>query len=245
MDIIPHNPVENYEANDFPKNNFMDFLDMLKAWFEEIDWSDYAKKEDLDALAALVDSLSDRIDDVSGDIDGVEEDITEIRSILADFRARIEAIESKLNDVVDVVQAVFTNPTYFYADNTDSEYYNVAASDKAVVCSFTGSVLQNVQVADNTLEVVNIQLDDNVELDLTKTPNHFYTPMCVEHFDGNGNFTSMQTCMLDCEITQEMSGYDISCYFHGDIANVNQYTKFHFSLDFPYFVERSANDEEI
>ena len=245
MDIIPHNPVQNYESEGFPKNNFMDFLDMLKAWFEEIDWSDYAKKEDLDALAAVVDALSDRVDDMASDIDGVEEDVTEIRSIIADLRARIEAIEAKLNDVITVVQATFTNPSYFYADNSDPEFYNIAASDKSVVCSFTGSVLQSVQVADNTLELVNINLDDNVVLDLVKTPNHFYVPMCVEHFDAQGNFTDMQTCMLDCELTQEMSGYDISCYFHGNIANVNQYTKFHFSLDFPYFVERSNNDEEI
>lgn len=240
LEITPHSPVQLYNSESFPKNNFMEFLDALKDFLNDLDWDDFATKEELEAVIARVEILEAKVED----IDDIKEDITEIRQIIGDLRLRLTAIESKMNDPIDVVQATFTNPTYFYADDTDSEYYNIAASDKAVVCSFTGSVLQDVQVADNTLEVVNIQLDDNVTIDFTKTPNHFYTPMCVEHFDANQNFVSMQTCMLDCEITQEMSGYDISCYFHGDIANTNQYTKFHFSLDFPYFVERSNDDEE-
>lgn len=248
LEIKPHEPVNLYNTDSFPKNGFMEFLDMLKAWFNEIDWDQYATKDELNALALRVVALEakiDEIDDIENDIEDIRGDITEIRGIITNLRleitARIEAIEAMLNEPITVVQTVFTNPDYFYASDADSEYYSFASTMDSVVCSFTGSVLQSVQVADNTLEVVNIQLDDNVTLDLTKTPNHFYTPMCVEHFDAQGNFTDMQTCMLDCELTQEMSGYDISCYFHGNIANVNQYTKFHFSLDFPYIVERSNN----
>ena len=241
LEIKPHEPVNLYNTDSFPKNGFMEFLDMLKAWFDEIDWDQYATKDDLNALALRVVALEGKIDE----IDDIKEDITEIRTIINDFKleinARVAAIEAMLNEPIAVVQAVFTNPDYFYASDVDSEYYSFASTMDSVACSFTGSVLQSVQVADNTLEVVNIQLDDNVTLDLTKTPNHFYTPMCVEHFDAQGNFVDMQTCMLDCELTQEMSGYDISCYFHGNISNVNQYTKFHFSLDFPYIVERSGS----
>ena len=253
MEIIPHVPVQKYEAGDFPKIPLFEFLDALKAFLNELDWDSFATKEELEVVATKVDALELQLNDLAGDIEDLEGDITdlrgditEIRAILVNVNAKIAEIMAKLpNDPIDVVQCVFTNPAYFFADDTDSEYWNVASSSHDVVCSFTGQVMQSVQVADNTLEVVNIQLDDNVIIDFTKTPNHFYTPMCVEHFDAQGNFTSMQTCMLDCEITQEMSGYDISCYFHGDIANVNQYTKFHFSLEFPYFVERGNQNEEI
>ena len=248
LEIKPHSPVNQYLTDSFPKNGFMEFLDMLKAWFNEIDWDQYATKEELQELALKVAAIEVKvgeIDDIKVDIDDIRGDIAEIRTIINNFKleinARVAAIEAMLNDPITVVQTVFTNPDYFYASDVDSEYYSYASTMDSVVCSFTGKVLQSVQVADNTLEVVNIQLDDNVPLDLTKTPNHFYTPMCVEHFDAQGNFTDMQTCMLDCELTQEMSGYDISCYFHGNIANVNDYTKFHFSLDFPYIVERSNN----
>ena len=248
LEIKPHSPVNQYLTDSFPKNGFMEFLDMLKAWFNEIDWDQYATKEELQELALKVAAIEARLgelDDIKNDIEDIRGDITEIRTMINNFKleinARVAAIEAMLNKPITVVQAVFTNPDYFYASDVDSEYYSYASTMDSVVCSFTGKVLQSVQVADNTLEVVNIQLDNNVTLDLTKTPNHFYTPMCVEHFDAQGNFTDMQTCMLDCELTQEMSGYDISCYFHGNIANVNNYTKFHFSLDFPYIVERSNN----
>lgn len=248
LEIKPHSPVNQYLTDSFPKNGFMEFLDMLKAWFNEIDWDQYATKEELQALALKVAAIEARLselDDVKNDIEDIRGDITELRTIINNFKleinARVAAIEALINKPITVVQAVFTNPDYFYASNVDSEYYSYASTMDSVVCSFTGKVLQSVQVADNTLEVVNIQLDNNVAIDFTKTPNHFYTPMCVEHFDAQGNFTDMQTCMLDCELTQEMSGYDISCYFHGNIANVNNYTKFHFSLDFPYIVERSNN----
>lgn len=248
LEIKPHSPVNQYLTDSFPKNGFMEFLDMLKAWFNEIDWDQYATKEELQELAIKVAAIEARLgelDDIKNDIEDIRGDITEIRTMINNFKleinARVAAIEAMLNKPITVVQAVFTNPDYFYASDVDSEYYSYASTMDSVVCSFTGKVLQSVQVADNTLEVVNIQLDDNVSIDFTKTPNHFYTPMCVEHFDAQGNFTDMQTCMLDCELTQEMSGYDISCYFHGNIANVNNYTKFHFSLDFPYIVERSNN----
>ena len=248
LEIKPHEPVNLYNTDSFPKNGFMEFLDMLKAWFNEIDWDQYATKDELNELALRVVAIEAKIgeiDDIKDDIDDIRGDITEIRTIINNFKleinARVAAIEAMLNQPITVVQAVFTNPDYFYASDVDSEYFSFASTMDSVVASFTGSVLQSVQVADNTLEVVNIQLDDNVRIDFTKTPNHFYTPMAVEHFDAQGNFVDMQTCMLDCELTQEMSGYDISCYFHGNIANVNQYTKFHFSLDFPYIVERSNN----
>ena len=246
LEIKPHEPVNLYNTDSFPKNGFMEFLDMLKAWFNEIDWDQYATKDELNELALRVVAIEAKIgeiDDVKNDIEDIRDDITEIRTIINNFKleinARIAAIEAMLNAPITVVQAVFTNPDYFYASDVDSEYFSFASTMDSVVASFTGLVKQAVQVADNTLEVVNIQLDDNVHIDFKKTPNHFYTPMAVEHFDAKGNFTGMQTCMLDCELTQEMSGYDISCYFHGDIDNVNANTKFHFSLDFPYIVERS------
>ena len=256
MKITPHNPVERYLASDFAQTELFQFLDALKAFLNEMDWDSFATKEELEVVATKVDELEDEIDQIADTVDNlgdavntINTNITVIQGAISDLSdalaalrvallARIEAIEAQLNDPVTVVQAVFTNPSYFYANNQDAENYSVAASDKAVVASFTGSVLQSVQVADDTLEVVNIQLDDNLLLDLTKTPNHFYAPMYVEHFDSQGNFTDTQVCMLDCEISQEMSGYDISCYFHGNIANVNQYTKFNFSLDYPYFVRR-------
>ena len=256
MKITPHNPVERYLASDFAQTELFQFLDALKAFLNEMDWDSFATKEELQVVATKVEELEDEIDHIADTVDNlgdavntINTNITTINGAISDLSdalaalrvallARIEAIEAQLNDPITVVQAVFTNPSYFYADSQDAENYSVAASDKAIVASFTGSVLQSVQVADDTLEVVNIQLDDNVILDLTKTPNHFYTPIAIEHFDSQGNFTDMQTCMLDCEISQEMSGYDISCYFHGNISNVNQYTKFHFSLDYPYFVRR-------
>lgn len=244
MEIIPHFPVNNYEAGEFEMSELQAFLKALELLIGQLD--DYAKKEDLEALRDRVVALELKVEELEGKTDELDDAINEFKAtvnvLITTINGRIDAIENMLNETITVVQCVFTNPDYFYADDTDSEYYNVASSMHSVVASFTGLVKQAVQVADNTLEVVNIQLDDNVTLDFTKTPNHFYTPMCVEHFDAQGNFTSMQTCMLDCELTQEMSGYDISCYFHGDIANVNEFTKFHFSLDFPYFVERSSNE---
>lgn len=256
MKITPHNPVERYLASDFAQTELFQFLDALKAFLNEMDWDSFATKEELQVVATKVEELEDEIDQIADTVDNlgdavntINTNITVIQGAISDLSdalealrtallARIEAIEAQLNDPINVVQAVFTNPAYFYADSQDAENYSVASSDKAVVASFTGSVLQSVQVADDTLEVVNIQLDDNVTLDITKTPSHFYAPMYVEHFDSNRDFTDVQMCMLDCEISQEMSGYDISCYFHGNISNVNQYTKFHFSLDYPYFVRR-------
>ena len=122
LEIKPHSPVNQYLTDSFPKNGFMEFLDMLKAWFNEIDWDQYATKEELQELALKVAAIETRLselDDIKNDIEDIRGDITEIRTIINNFKleinARVAAIEAMLNKPITVVQAVFTNPDYFYA----------------------------------------------------------------------------------------------------------------------------------
>ena len=71
LEIKPHEPVNMYNADSFPKNGFMEFLDMLKAWFNEIDWDQYATKDELNELALRVVAIEAKI----GEIDDIKDDI--------------------------------------------------------------------------------------------------------------------------------------------------------------------------
>lgn len=269
MKITPHNPVQRYLASDFAQTELFQFLDALKAFLNEMDWDSFATKEELEVVSTKVDLLEEQLDDLAGDISEIRTDIVDLRGDIADIRsdlvtitnlitqiqnqitdvraellARIEALEAQMpNEPLDLVMYTFTNPDYFYSDGQNTEYFNLATTDNFVSVSITGSVLQDTDLSDGILEVINLTFDQNVNIDFSKTPNHFYAVMGVEHFDTNNVFVKQDTYMVDCELTQEMSAYDISVYFQGVIANTNANTKFHLSFVFPYYVGTAPTSE--
>ena len=272
MDILPHFPFIEYEATNFTINEFLKFLMELKEAIENLDLSDYVKKEDFNKLKEEVDSIKDdldlinstlekKIEDLENDLSDTKKELNELQDELEDYKlevsaeideirslidslkdeidTRISNIEKWINEPIGIVQVTFTNPAYFYASRETNEYYNYWSNMSCIGVSFTGDVKQDIQITDDVLEIVNVTLNRNVELDLRKTPNHFYVPMGVDIFDDEGNFIRCDVYMIDAELSIETNSYDISFYFHGEIEGVNEYTKFHLSANIPYFIERS------
>lgn len=269
MKITPHNPVERYLASDFAQTELFQFLDALKAFLNEMDWDSFATKEELEVVSTKVDLLEEQLDDLAGDISEIRTDIVDLRGDIADIRsdlvtitnlitqiqtqitnvraellARIEALEAQMpNEPLDLVMYTFTNPDYFYSDGQNTEYFNLATTDNFVSVSITGSVLQDTDLTDGILEVINLTFDQNVNIDFSKTPNHFYSTMVVDYYDTNNNFVKSEIHPIDAEITQEMSAYDISVYFQGVLTGTNTNTKFHISFVFPYYVGNATTSE--
>lgn len=274
MKITPHNPVERYLASDFAQTELFQFLDALKAFLNEMDWDSFATKEELQIVSTKVDLLEEQLNDLAGDISEVRTDVadlredvmgdladvrsdivnmmalitqiqTQITNVRAELLARIEALEAQMpNEPLDLVMYTFTNPDYFYSNGQDTEYFNLATTDNFVSVSITGSVLQDVDLNDDVLEIINLTFDQNVNVNLSKTPNHFYSTMIVDYYDDDNNFVKSEIHPIDAEITQEMSAYDISVYFQGVLTGTNANTKFHISFVFPYYVGTPSTSDD-
>ena len=251
MEILPHIPVDNYNATNFSLTEWQEFLFNLKTILDGIDFSDYATKEDLDALTAeliaLRESVNDRIDSINAKIDSTDESIDSINSSISDINTQISNILSEISgiksklptDSLSIINTTFTNPRYFWASSLDHEHYNVGVSTNLVAFSFFGIVGQDVDLDDERLEIVNISLTRNVNIDFNTTPNHMYFTLYVDYFE-NEKYTHSESFPVDAELSSEINSYDISVYFKGGIiAGVNENTKFRLCGVVPYFVERS------
>lgn len=251
MEILPHIPVDNYNATNFSLTEWQEFLFNLKTILDGIDFSDYATKEDLDALAAeliaLRESINARIDSTDESIDSINSSILNINSSISDINTQISNILSEISgikrklptDPLSIINTTFTNPRYFWASNLDHEHYNVGVSTNLVSFSFFGIVGQDVDLDDERLEIVNISLTRNVNIDFNTTPNHMYFTLYVDYFE-NEKYTHSESFPVDAELSSEINSYDISVYFKGGIiAGVNENTKFRLCGVVPYFVERS------
>ena len=95
MEILPHIPVDNYNATNFSLTEWQEFLSNLKTILDGIDFSDYATKEDLDALSTelieLRESINARIDALSKSTD---ESIESINSSISDINTQISNIRA-------------------------------------------------------------------------------------------------------------------------------------------------------
>ena len=244
MEILPHIPVDNYNATNFSLTEWQEFLSNLKTILDGIDFSDYATKEDLDALSAeliaLRESINARIDSTDASIDSINSSISDINTQISNILSEISGIKSKLpTDSLSIINTTFTNPRYFWASSLDHEHYNVGVSTNLVAFSFFGIVGQEVDLNDERLEIVNISLTKNVNIDFNTTPNHMYFTLYVDYFE-DGKYTHSESFPVDAELSSEINSYDISVYFKGGIiAGVNENTKFRLCGVVPYFVERS------
>lgn len=244
MEILPHIPVDNYNATNFSLTEWQEFLFNLKTVLDGIDFSDYATKEDLDALAAeliaLRESINARIDSTDESINSINSSISDINTQISNILSEISGIKSKLpTDSLNIINTTFTNPRYFWASSLDHEHYNVGVSTNLVAFSFFGIVGQEVDLDDERLEIVNISLTRNVNIDFNATPNHMYFTLYVDYFEGE-KYTHSESFPVDAELSSEINSYDISVYFKGGIiAGVNENTKFRLCGVVPYFVERS------
>ena len=248
MEILPHIPVDNYNATNFSLTEWQEFLSNLKTILDGIDFSDYATKEDLDALSTelieLRESINARIDALSKStdesIDSINSSISDINTQISNILSEISGIKSKLpTDSLNIINVTFTNPRYFWASSLDHEHYNVGVSNNLVAFSFFGIVGQEVDLDDERLEIVNISLTRNVNIDFNTTPNHMYFTLYVDYFE-NEKYTHSESFPVDGELSSEINSYDISVYFKGGIiAGVNENTKFRLCGVVPYFVERS------
>ena len=244
MEILPHIPVDNYNATNFSLTEWQEFLSNLKTILDGIDFSDYATKEDLNALSAeliaLRESINARIDSTDESIDSINSSISDINTQISNILSEISVIKSKLpTDSLSIINTTFTNPRYFWASSLDHEHYNVGVSTNLVAFSFFGIVGQEVDLNDERLEIVNISLTKNVNIDFNTTPNHMYFTLYVDYFE-DGKYTHSESFPVDAELSSEINSYDISVYFKGGIiAGVNENTKFRLCGVVPYFVERS------
>lgn len=244
MEILPHIPVDNYNATNFSLTEWQEFLVNLKTVLDGIDFSDYATKEDLNALSAeliaLRESINARIDSTDASIDSINSSISDINTQISNILSEISGIKSKLpTDSLSIINTTFTNPRYFWASSLDHEHYNVGVSTNLVAFSFFGIVGQEVDLNDERLEIVNISLTKNVNIDFNTTPNHMYFTLYVDYFE-DGKYTHSESFPVDAELSSEINSYDISVYFKGGIiAGVNENTKFRLCGVVPYFVERS------
>lgn len=244
MEILPHIPVDNYNATNFSLTEWQEFLSNLKTILDGIDFSDYATKEDLNALAAeliaLRESINARIDSTDESINSINSSISDINTQISNILSEISGIKSKLpTDSLNIINTTFTNPRYFWASSLDHEHYNVGVSTNLVAFSFFGIVGQEIDLNDERLEIVNISLTKNVNIDFNTTPNHMYFTLYVDYFE-NEKYTHSESFPVDAELSSEINSYDISVYFKGGIiAGVNENTKFRLCGVVPYFVERS------
>lgn len=248
MEILPHIPVDNYNATNFSLTEWQEFLSNLKTILDGIDFSDYATKEDLDALSTelieLRESINARIDALSKStdesIESINSSISDINTQISNILSEISGIKNKLpTDSLNIINVTFTNPRYFWASSLDHEHYNVGVSTNLVAFSFFGIVGQEVDLDDERLEIVNISLTRNVNIDFNTTPNHMYFTLYVDYFE-NEKYTHSESFPVDAELSSEINSYDISVYFKGGIiAGVNENTKFRLCGVVPYFVERS------
>lgn len=261
MEIIPHEPVNNYEVDGFPLSSIEAFIVYVNGvqicslkttnktivgainelWdmIQNLDLSDYVKQDAFKALQKVVEGIEDDITDIRGDIVDIRADITRIDKTLDNHETRIKDLETAIGDKLpnaplNVVNVTFTDPRYF--DNGEKM---ATTSDNFLTVSANGQVLQSIQLEDGIIELLNVNLNRNQDVDFDRTPKHFYVPMAIDHFDSSGNFQKRETVMIDAEWTVEMGSYDVSFYFRGTIEDVNQYTKFHLTSMIPYFVERS------
>ena len=244
MEILPHIPVDNYNATNFSLTEWQEFLSNLKTILDGIDFSDYATKEDLNALAAeliaLRESINARLDSTDESINSINSSISDINTQISNILSEISVIKSKLpTDSLSIINTTFTNPRYFWASSLDHEHYSVGVSTNLVAFSFFGIVGQEVDLDDERLEIVNISLTRNVNIDFNTTPNHMYFTLYVDYFEGE-KYTHSESFPVDAELSSEINSYDISVYFKGGIiAGVNENTKFRLCGVVPYFVERS------
>ena len=91
MEILPHIPVDNYNATNFSLTEWQEFLSNLKTILDGIDFSDYATKEDLDALSTELIALRESI---NARIDSTDESINSINSSISDINTQISNILS-------------------------------------------------------------------------------------------------------------------------------------------------------
>ena len=230
MEILPHIPVDNYNATNFSLTEWQEFLFNLKTVLDGIDFSDYATKEDLDALAAeliaLRESINARIDSTDESINSINSSISDINTQISNILSEISGIKSKLpTDSLNIINTTFTNPRYFWASSLDHEHYNVGVSTNLVAFSFFGIVGQEIDLDDERLEIVNISLTKNVNIDFNTTPNHMYFTLYVDYFEGE-KYTHSESFPVDAELSSEINSYDISVYFKGGtIAGVNDTTQ--------------------
>ena len=230
-------------------------INELKYDIDNIDLSDYLTKAEAEATYAKITDLDDYVSEsvyntfvssVTTGLSNLDTRVTSLESRTTALEGRVLTVENDIDTITDRLSDViaelpnqpitinldtFTNPAYF----TQDEKYLLRSTPYSVDFSYLANVLQDIDPTDGILEVVNISLTrDTVDIDLNDSPRHFYIPATVDNFDSNGNFISTTPMTLDCELTQEMNGYDISVYVRGTISNVNQYTKLKFSGSVPY-----------
>lgn len=170
-------------------------------------------------------ALESRATALEGRVLQVENDIDTITGAISDILADMP------NNPVTINLDTFTNPAYF----TQDEKYLLRSTPYSVDFSYLANVLQDIDPTDDIIEVVNISLiRDAADIDLNDSPRHFYIPAMVDNYDANGNYLNSTPFTLDCELTQEMNGWDVSVYIRGTITGVNQYTKLKFSGSIPY-----------
>lgn len=249
MEITPHAPSMNYVTSGFPLSseeafklfaNALEIINLattnktivgaineLKAALDNLDLSDYLTKEEAERTYATLSALQDLIDRITGlenRTDDIDIDIDEIKSSIADI------ILSLPNKPATISTVTFTNPAYFtqYAENI------AETTPYSIDLSYDVNVLQVIDLADGTLEIVNVTLSTPL-VEIVDYPEHFYIPAVVDFYnDDDGGYESSQMIMLDCTMTDEMNAKDLSIYFRGIIDNVNEYTKLRFSACIPY-----------
>lgn len=248
MEITPHSPSMNYVTSGFPLSseeafklfaNSLEIINLittnktivgaineLKNALDNLDLSDYLTKDEAERTYATLSALQALIDRVAAlelRADDTDTAIAEIETAIADIIAALPNIPATIS------VATFTNPAYFtqYAENI------LRTTPYSIDLSYDVNVLQDIDLADGTLEVINVTISTQ-DVEITDYPEHFYIPAVVDFYDANGDYESSQMVMLDGTMSDEMNAKDLSIYFTGEISNTNQYTKLRFSTCVPY-----------
>ena len=267
MEIVPHEPVMRYQVKGYPLNSMDAFIvycngteiyslttnnktivgaiNELKALLDNIDLSDYATKEELEAYAKLTDldnyvtltEYNTTIEQINAAIADLISRMTTAEGDIDTLQTDVENIKKKLpNDPLFHVNTVFTDPRYF----TEKNFWGTFTTDNYVTFSYDINVVQDLQLEDGIIEVLNLNFLRNVVLDFDKMPTHFYIPASVDFYDDNGVYTGSKQFMLDAEWTVEMNSFDLSVYFRGEIPNTNEHTTMKVSAVVPYTIKEGV-----
>ena len=225
MEIKPHENVDSYYVDGFPLSSLEAFILYINGveiaslktsnktvsgainelWdmINDLDLSDYVKQ---DAFNALKKAVEDNAADI-GDIRG---DIVEIRAKINNIDERLKSLEALRTNIPVVTNVAVTNPDYW-----SQGHKNAYATNDHVVIEYIGEYLQELSAEDGTLEVVNVTLNRNVEIDMTKTPDIWYGTMVMDAETPNGQHQT-SIVPVKCQWSSEQNSYDISVYYTVD-----------------------------
>lgn len=264
MEIVPHDPVMQYEVKGYPLNSMDAFVlyangteinslkttnktvvgavNELKDQIDNLDLSDYVTKKELESELEQYIQLSE-FTALSGTVDRIDGELTTAKNDISTLQTDVQNIKNELDSIPDNLKislTTFTNPAYF----TLKSHWGEGTSNNYVTFSYTIQVHQNINPVDGILELFNMNFLRNIELDFEQgaMPSKFFVPATVVWYNNNGEFLRSSQITLTCDWSVELNSYDLSVYFRGEIPDVGDDTEINVSASIPYIFKKGESN---